>query len=171
MTLDELCKVVDNLSDNVPEQVADALDAVEIVCVETIADARLEMQRPEMADLIEDLKESDDDDPTDLPDDLKGAFVGAPLETSRDAEDGKDVSADEQDGDLPPEGIILMVAANIANEDEAASILMHEVGHALGLDEDAVDAIGLNEPAQPETGQPKPPEGGEKTDETAATNT
>ena len=52
-------------------------------------------------------------------------------------------SVDEDQPSDPPHGVIFLVATNITNKNEAMQVLMHEVGHALGLDEQEVAALDL----------------------------
>lgn len=73
----------------------------------------------------------------DLHDDARGLFVGIGMELPYD-EDEDDV-ADIQ----PPAGIVFLFADNLSDEEEVETVLCHEVGHALGMDEDEVEALGL----------------------------
>lgn len=132
-------QLIKGLCAGLPEQVDDKLVDVEILVCETpaegsralIADAR-DAAKEEGATLsnaeIQELT---------LPADTKGCFIGEPLET------------EDAEGDDPPEvkydaeGTIVFCASNIADKDEAVLVFLHEVGHALGLDEDEVKELGL----------------------------
>lgn len=43
----------------------------------------------------------------------------------------------------PPVGCIFLVADNLVDKDDARAVLLHEIGHALGLDEHEVAGLGL----------------------------
>jgi predicted Zn-dependent protease with MMP-like domain len=52
----------------------------------------------------------------------------------------------ESDDELeqePPEGRILLVASNLRDKQDARDVLLHEMAHALGLDETEVAGLGL----------------------------
>jgi predicted Zn-dependent protease with MMP-like domain len=69
---------------------------------------------------------------TDIASDAKGVYLGTfPAET------------DDEVVIERPRGMILLVADNIANKDECRQVFLHEIGHALGLDEHEVAALGL----------------------------
>ena len=67
-----------------------------------------------------------------MPDDVRGMYVG-------DFSSGIDDEIVED----PPVGTIYLVASNLTDKDEARNVLLHEIGHALGLDETEVAGLGL----------------------------
>lgn len=113
-----------------PDQIIEALEDVELMVAEN----------PDLARkvLVKEFSEGDFD-PSELPDDCKGVFVGAPTEI--ESEDTTD--SEENEVVYFPDGFIVLCASNIADEKDGLLVLMHEVGHALGMDEDEVKALGL----------------------------
>jgi predicted Zn-dependent protease with MMP-like domain len=67
-----------------------------------------------------------------MADDVRGMYEGTfPSES------------DDELGGEPPEGRIFLVASNLADSGEARDVLLHEMAHALGLDETEVSGLGL----------------------------
>jgi hypothetical protein len=69
--------------------------------------------------------------------DVRGMFAGAQA-----------VLPDEDDPADPgvkPTGYIFLVAANLRHPDDVRRTWLHEVGHALGLDEAEVSELGLTD--------------------------
>src|SRR5215831_14816986 len=63
-----------------------------------------------------------------IPSDARGVYIGTQLEgEEQETTDAKH-----------PVGVILLYAGNIADEAEAMDVFLHEIGHALGLNEDEV---------------------------------
>lgn len=107
-----------------PTEITEDLTKVELLVCEDPAEANAEINH---------LYEKGEDFAADA----KGAYVGDPmvLEESTDSEEDEIV--------YEPEGHIVLIASNIKDADELALVLMHEMGHALGMDEDEVKALGL----------------------------
>ncbi len=121
---------------DLPENVAEALEDVELLIVTTPLMGTTFLK-----------KEIGFEEELEL--DCKGAFIGSPAEISSDTE-----SEGEEIFDYP-EGFIIICASNITNEKEAALVLTHEVAHALGWDEEEVKQFGLGVDVE----APKPEEG------------
>lgn len=51
--------------------------------------------------------------------------------------------ADDELVQEPPLGTIYLVASNLTDKDDARAVLLHEMAHALGLDETEVAGLGL----------------------------
>jgi len=71
-----------------------------------------------------------------LPEDFRGVYDGTTIE-------GVDEDAGEDAPAPPPTGTIYLNAANLRTPEDVSVTLYHEVGHALGLDEDEVAALNL----------------------------
>jgi hypothetical protein len=54
-----------------------------------------------------------------------------------------DGSTDDEIEQEKPEGTIYLVADNLADKADARTVLLHEMAHALGLDEHEVAGLGL----------------------------
>ena len=121
MDLGSLTNIISKGMADLPKPVRVTLEQVDVVICQDIAHATAELQH--------DFEEFEP-----LPADCKGVFVGDPLETEED---------DEGETQTLPTGVILIIAANISDEKEAALVLMHEIGHALDMSEDEVSALGL----------------------------
>lgn len=116
-----------------PDKIADTLEDVDVILCQTPEDGT--------AELVESL------DPTQatpeqkalctLPADCKGVFIGDPMERSDDGEDS------EEETIYDPSGVIAIVASNVASKEDFVLCMLHEMGHALGLDEEGVKALGL----------------------------
>lgn len=63
----------------------------------------------------------------------RGLFLGFDAEPSDDETDDAD----------PPVGVILLFAESLPNDEAVKLTLCHEIGHALGMDEAEVEALGL----------------------------
>jgi predicted Zn-dependent protease with MMP-like domain len=70
---------------------------------------------------------------TTPPHDVQGVYIGTVLE-------GVDEDEDKVTG---PVGTVYLFAANLTDDDDVHLALWHELGHALGLDEDEVEGLGL----------------------------
>lgn len=153
MTKEQLAEAVKTMMLALPEEVIETLEDVELLMCDTPEEAH-EALKQELRD--------DYDFPA-MPSDCKGVFIGEPIELET-AEDGEEEIIEY------PEGFIVLCAGNIASADETSVILLHEIGHALGMDEDEVKALGLGmSPGQaaPQEAAP-PPES--NTDETEHSN-
>lgn len=68
-----------------------------------------------------------------MPSDIRGMYDG----------DFSSSTDDEGENHEPPVGTIYLVAANLADKADARTVFLHEIGHALGLDEHEVAGLGL----------------------------
>lgn len=141
MELDTLGTLVEAFMAELPEQVANALSDVDMVLAASPADATKTL----LAEARDDAKEKGEtlsrDEIAELTirEDAKGCFIGDPRELTSDADPGEE----EPEVKYDAEGYIVMCASNIADKSEAMLVFLHEVGHALGLDEDEVKELGL----------------------------
>jgi predicted Zn-dependent protease with MMP-like domain len=88
------------------------------------------------------LEAGDSVDGVPFPSDQKGLYQGTQLA----ADDGDD------DGEAdPPTGTVYLYAPNLADEEDVTKTLWHELGHALGMSEEDVAALGLSEDEPGET--------------------
>lgn len=142
MNLDQLTTVANAFVSGIPSQVTDQLEDVEILMYES----------PELAQAdLDQLLEPVEGEPLVIPADCKGVFIGEPMEV----EDSDDTEQEEVE--LLPDGIIALIASNLATAEEVGLVLMHEMGHALGMDEDEVKALGLGvEPSVTKTPETAP---------------
>ena len=69
-----------------------------------------------------------------IPRDFRGLFMGTPVDPAADLDD------EETAG---PVGVVVLNAAMLESPDDVQDTLIHEFGHALGLDEDEIAALGL----------------------------
>jgi predicted Zn-dependent protease with MMP-like domain len=136
MDMTKLEEVAQGFMRGLPEPVIEALTDVELVIAEDVEKAAA-MLKEELGDEF---------NPADMPADCKGVFVGAPTEIEESDE------SEEEEIVYYPEGFVVLCANNIETESEGLVVLMHEVGHALGMDEEEVTKLGLgvqgNEPGQ-----------------------
>jgi Zn-dependent protease with chaperone function len=126
MQIREVNRVVDETVAAMPHPIRAALGEVAFVTAEGPRD-RLVLRLVSRLGLPE----------LEVHSDARGLFVGLPPELPYE-EDEDDV-ADIQ----PPAGIVFLFAGNLADRSEVEIVLCHEVGHALGMDEDEVEALGL----------------------------
>ncbi len=135
MDAEQLSVLITKFAAEVPPPVGESLDGVDILVYETVDHANDKGQG----------LPAEFDDPIDpVPADCKGVFIGEPLEADDDS--------DEAD---MPEGVIALIAGNIATPEEGIVVLTHEIGHALGLDEQGVKDLGLATPAPAPEPQPQ----------------
>jgi predicted Zn-dependent protease with MMP-like domain len=142
MELRALDTIISGLMDGLPSEVTDSLSDVEVLVVETPADGTKAL----ISDAVSAAREEGNTTMTaeemkelTLAADCKGCFLGDPMEKT----DDQDPDAEESDVVYDPEGYMVFCACNIENEDAAVLIFLHELGHALGLDEDEVKELGL----------------------------
>lgn len=129
MQLEQLTEMARTFMEGLPAPVMDALGDVELMIADDVNKVA--------ALLKEEL--GDDFDPKELTSDLKGVFVGSPMEIEEsDANDNS-----EEEVVYFPEGFVVLLADNIDSAEEGALVLMHEIGHALDMDEDEVKNLGL----------------------------
>lgn len=69
-----------------------------------------------------------------IPRNFRAVYLGTPLDPAGDDEDL------EVDG---PTGTIVLNAAMLGDPEDVLYTLLHEMGHALGYDEDEIAALGL----------------------------
>jgi predicted Zn-dependent protease with MMP-like domain len=149
MKLSELHDIAMTLMAELPDPVVNALDDVSLLVCETPADAAAELraEAEESKGKGDDEFEFTEEDAQEVSAlDCKGVFVGAPTEV----EDSDD--SEEEEIVYYPTGFIVLIAANIESADEAKAVLMHEVGHALGMNEEEVQQLGLGVGAKPKEG-------------------
>lgn len=127
----ELCAgIVQEFCAGLPKEIGQQLSGVEILVCET----------PEHAtQTLNEILDTDDGEPATeaLPADTKGIFIGEPMEVEDEDGEGEHVIEELADG------AIAIVASNLKDADEIVLVLLHEIGHALGLDEEGVKALGL----------------------------
>lgn len=132
--------IFQNLSAGLPDKIREILEDVDFLVFEnaaeasnylreeTIESAKEEGETPSQEELAE----------FDIVADAKGVFIGDPAEHEPEAEEG------DLDGlKYEPEGYIVFISSNIVDADEAVLVFLHEVGHALGMDEREVTELGL----------------------------
>lgn len=127
MDLTKLEEAAQGFMRGLPDPVIDALSDVELVIAEDVQKA---------ASLLKE-ELGDDFNPADMPEDCKGLFIGSPTEIEESDE------SEEEEIVYYPEGFVVLCANNIETESEGLVVLMHEVGHALGMDEEEVTKLGL----------------------------
>ena len=135
MQRDEITAVIQALVDRMPESVMEALGDVEMVVCDSADDAALEMKK----------ELRDEFNANEIPADCKGVFLGNAVEIEESDE------SEDEEVVLTAEGFIVLVAANIKDADEAALVLLHEIGHALDMDEQSVRDLGLGVRTEPPT--------------------
>lgn len=126
MNLNDLEKIAQKFADELDPVIGEKLEEVEILVVQSVHDA---------SQLMTD--SGDLDNGESLPGNMKGEFVGFPLEVEDGDGEGEGTIVNDAEGE------IYLVADNIADPKEAALVLTHEVGHALGMSEEEVTQLGL----------------------------
>lgn len=139
MEFTALATVVQKYMDGLDPKIIRALRDVQLIVGQTVADAQSDLN-----ELLADVELEEGESKPVLLADSKGLFFGDPLETEQSDEDP------EEETVYDPDGVIVLIADNIADETTASLVLSHEIGHALGMDEDEVKALGLG------TGESKP---------------
>jgi len=92
--------------------------------------------RQDLAVLRAAVKEADQG-PVAIPQDFRAVFIGVPLDPAA-------AGADDMSEVLDPiSGVIILNAAKLVTPQDVIDTLMHEIGHALGFDEDEVTMLGL----------------------------
>jgi predicted Zn-dependent protease with MMP-like domain len=69
-----------------------------------------------------------------IPQNFRAVYLGTPVDLAAD---------DEAEDTDRPTGVIVLNAALLRDEQDVLDTLLHEIGHALGYDEDEVAALGL----------------------------
>lgn len=144
MTFEEVQTQVTLFLGEIQEAITDDLLDVEFLVCES---------REAAVERLNQLLDPEDEKVTldEIPVDAKGIFFGDSAET---------VETDDETTETIEcaAGAIVMIACNLADVDEVDLVLLHEIGHALGLDEAAVDALGLgveeSETPEPSESQP-----------------
>lgn len=129
MQLVALTVAVKDFMAGLPPEVLEGLQDVELV----ISDDVKKVQKLLSTELGAEF------DPAELTADLKGVFVGSPMETEESDHDDNS----EEEVVYYPEGYVVLLAPNITTPEEGALVLMHEIGHALGMSEEEVKNFGL----------------------------
>lgn len=123
MKTEEVEAVIDEALDTLPKRVTSAIADVQIYVAKS---------RGDTATLREAVTKSGMHKVT-VPQDFRALFMGEPLA----AAEGDDEESD------PVVGVIVFNAAMLRDSEDVVFTLLHEIGHALGLDEDEVAALGL----------------------------
>lgn len=136
MKQEDVATILEKFARDLPEQVHYMLADVDIFICENPVKATEELR--------EQLQDEDGTAWSDsLVEDCKGVFIGEPLERKEGGE------SEEPEGEMLPEGIIAICCSNIATPEEAVIVLLHEIGHALAMDEEEVRALGLGTEGTP----------------------
>lgn len=141
LTVKQVHDIAINVLATLPDKVSSALEDVDVIFAPTVEAAKMELRETVKEDFDEDdlpkaLKELDEIFADELAATTKGCFLGAPMETE-ESEDGPDEIV------ALPEGSIILVAENFRDQEEVQLVVLHEVGHALGYDEDEIARLGL----------------------------
>lgn len=139
MKLEDLQTFVNEFVSGIPDKISDTLEDVEVMLVESPEDATAELLEEITVDEGGRARPitAEDQKLATVPADTKGLFIGDPMEREESEEDA------EEETIIDPSGVIVLIANNLASKDEVVLVLMHEIGHALGLDEAEVKALGL----------------------------
>jgi predicted Zn-dependent protease with MMP-like domain len=129
MQLAELTVMAKSFVENLPAEVLEGLQDIELIISDDVAKV-CKLLTKELGEEF---------DPKELTADLKGVFVGTPMEVEET--DNNDNS--EEEVVYFPEGFIVLLSPNVETPEEGALVLMHEIGHALGMDEEEVKNLGL----------------------------
>jgi predicted Zn-dependent protease with MMP-like domain len=121
MTADEADRLAGVVMDALDDEIAEALAGVVVYIVDGRGDPELK-EAIRNAGLLR----------AEIPEDFRGMFLG-----TQAAEYGDD------GGGGPAEGSIVLNAPNLATAAEVRDTLAHEIGHALGMNEEEVENLGL----------------------------
>jgi predicted Zn-dependent protease with MMP-like domain len=124
MKVDEVRSHIDEAIANLSPGVREAISQVAIFVAESRQDTMTMRQAVHAA------AQGD----TAIPQDFRAVFLGVPLDGAADEEDPDPELAD---------GVFLFNAELLQGAEDVVYTLLHEIGHALGLDEDEVAALGL----------------------------
>lgn len=139
MDMTKLAEYVGHAWHSLPEKVLEHLQDVNVMICRDPAHATEEMN-----------KEFEGEPPFAA--DVKGAFMGEPMET-------EESSTDDEENEVVyfPDGYVFIIASNVADEKEGVAVFLHEIGHALGMDEEEVSQLGLGVgPKEEDTSADKP---------------
>jgi predicted Zn-dependent protease with MMP-like domain len=123
MKPEEVETVIDETLDTLPKRVTGAIADVQIYVAKSRSDTKTLREAVTKSGLQR----------VTVPQDFRALFMGEPLAAS----EGDDEEAD------PVVGVIVFNAAMLRDSEDVVFTLLHEIGHALGLDEDEVAALGL----------------------------
>jgi len=129
MDTEKLADFVTNFAMGLPKEIGKQLVDVELMVFSDVETAFVELNE---------ILDTEDGKPIDpIPADTKGVFIGEQMESEDDDEES------EFETVALPNGVIALIASNISGDEEAIVIVLHELGHALGMDEEEVKALGL----------------------------
>lgn len=129
MQLERATAIVAKFAEGLPKEIVAQLGDVEIIVCQDPATAYAELSE---------LITTEDGEPLDqIEATQKGVFVGEPMEIEDNDGEGEHVI------ETLPNGVIAVIASNIENDEEVVTVFLHEIGHALGLDEEGVAELGL----------------------------
>ncbi len=130
ITQEEVIAVVAKYNEDVPREIWRNLEDVDIIVCVDVGQAKQFLLDECGGEAIP------EGEGPQFTDDVKGLFYGEQMET----EEG---DSEEEETVTLPDGYIFLISANLDSTEEAAKVLLHEVGHALGMDESDVNALGL----------------------------
>lgn len=128
MNIDDVATVVAATREQIAPQVLKCLVDVEILVCADVESAMAEIR----AEFDEDPFAGEGEA---MPPTCKAVFVGEPMNVEEDDDDTEVVEY--------PNGVIALVASNLANPEEVHIAFLHEVAHALDFDEEEVAQLGL----------------------------
>lgn len=114
MRIDDVTRISDELVNNLPPTVQHAITLIEIVVVENELSPELEFLPRGIG--------------------FRGLYRGTQI-TDEDEEGESE--------DPVPDGTIYLCAGNLSDAEDVKKVLLHEIGHALGLSEYDVENLGL----------------------------
>lgn len=125
---DTAVAIAKEFSEQLPDTIAADLEDVEVLVCANRERAVTRLNEVIQGDVIE-LEE--------IPFDTKGIFIGSPA-TREVSEDN-----DEEEVIELASGFVVIIVDQIADVESCKLVLLHEFGHALGMDEDEISDLGL----------------------------